>query len=270
MDEPAGFTTAAPTSVVRDDGYDVCGTRATAHGYSAVPAASLGFHAMRILLGEPPGLFRDSIRSLLNEVASGDGTQPQIDEAATVEEATRAAHARPGVAILSAALPPDGGLRAAVAIARIAPECRIVLLSDEHDRASLIRAVQAGATGFVARVGPLSDLIAAFVAAMRGEAYVPAPMLEGVLRKAAGHPSDAGDPVSRIDRLTDREREVLAGLVMGDGSAQLGSRLGISPETARTHVQNVLSKLGVHSRLEAVALARRSGQIELWATRGMP
>ncbi|HVL90704.1 MAG TPA: response regulator transcription factor [Actinomycetota bacterium] len=225
---------------------------------------------MRILLGEPPGLFRDSIRALLREVGSVDGSSPQIIEASTVEEAARAAHQRPEVAILAASLPPEGGLRAAAAISRVVPGCRIVVLSDGHDRASLIRAVQAGATGFVARVGPLSDLIAAFVAATRGEAYVPAPMLEGILRKAAGHLPSADDPAARIERLTEREREVLAGLALGDGSAALGERLGISPETARTHVQNVLSKLGVHSRLEAVALARRTGLLELWQVGDQP
>ncbi len=65
-----------------------------------------------------------------------------------------------------------------------------------------------------------------------------------------------------MERLTERERQVLAGLVVGDGNGQLARRLGISPETARTHIQHILRKLGVHSRLEAAALGRLSGVVE--------
>lgn len=217
---------------------------------------------MKILLGEPPGVFRDSVRSLLR----AELLEPIVTEVSTVDEAHRAAaSARPEIALLSASLPNEGGLSAADRIARAVPACRIVLVTDQRDHALLIRGVQVGATGFIARKGPLSDLLAAIAAAGRGEAYVPSIMLEGILRKAAGKSLDADGPADRIERLTDREWQVLAGLALGDGNERLGERLGISPQTARTHVQNVLAKLGVHSRLEAAALARRSGLLEPWA-----
>src|SRR5258708_39761477 len=100
---------------------------------------------MRILLAEPIGIFRDSVRSVLGTgPAAFDGTEPTVVEASTAAEAERsAAAAPPDIALISATLPPDGGLSASAAIARVAPKCRIVLVADERDEAFLVRAVRA-------------------------------------------------------------------------------------------------------------------------------
>lgn len=216
---------------------------------------------MRILLAERPGLFRDTLHGLVRWELEGHGDNTaEVETAETVSQARETASSfQPEIILISMELPTTGGISAIEVVARVAPEGRIVLVAEEGDHLLLMRAVRAGAIGFVARRDQTSDLRAAVSAAARGLASIPPSMLRGVLRRAAGCPDEPDEPSARVERLTDRERQVLTALAAGIGNRALGEILGISPHTARTHVQNLLPKLGVHSRLEAAAIARRSG-----------
>jgi DNA-binding NarL/FixJ family response regulator len=115
-------------------------------------------------------------------------------------------------------------------------------------------ALESGAAGFVTRAGPLGDLITAIRSVHRGEAMVPPMMLGPLLAALIRRRREQAVVLQRISMLTRREREVLVLVCRGADSRTIAEALVISPETARTHVQNVLSKLGVHSRIEAAAL----------------
>src|ERR671918_729742 len=105
----------------------------------------------------------------------------------------------------------------------------------------------------------LTDLIDAIRAVHRGDTLIPARMLGDLLGRLIDRRQQQSDAVRRIGRLTTREREVLNLLAQGGDNDTIAQALVISPQTARTHIQNVLVKLGVHSRLEAAALAIRNG-----------
>jgi DNA-binding NarL/FixJ family response regulator len=114
--------------------------------------------------------------------------------------------------------------------------------------------MQAGASGYLTKATPLAQLIEATRAVLRGETIVPPAMLGDLLSQLIQSRERQNDVLRKLSRLTRREREVLALLVEGADNDLVAQRLVISPETARTHIQNILSKLDVHSRLEALAL----------------
>jgi DNA-binding NarL/FixJ family response regulator len=160
---------------------------------------------------------------------------------------------RPDLAVLDAGLPNGDGVRAASLIKARVPECRILVLTESEDQQTLIEALEVGATGYLTKECPLQDLIDATRAIYRGETLVPGQMLGPLLARLIRRRREQDDAIRRASRLTRREREVLALLADGAGNGSIAQSLVISPETARTHITNLLQKLGVHSRLEAAA-----------------
>lgn len=132
---------------------------------------------------------------------------------------------------------------------------RVAVLSDTAREEVLLAAVEAGADGYLTRDMDLDGLLRALRRIGRGEAVVPPLMLGSLLRNLINRRREADAALLRFSRLSRREREVLELLVEGADQESMSEILSISPQTARTHIQNVLSKLEVHSRLEAVALA---------------
>jgi DNA-binding NarL/FixJ family response regulator len=171
-------------------------------------------------------------------------------------EATRT---QPDVALLDANLPNSDGLRTAAAIAEQVPTCRLIMLSDHEDEEILIAALEAGADGYLTKSSPIADLIDMTRRVSAGETIVPPQMLGALLGRLIRRRREHDDALRLIGRLTRRERDVLGLLAQGADNAGIAQPLVISPETARTHVQNVLSKLGVHSRLEAAAFVTQNG-----------
>jgi DNA-binding NarL/FixJ family response regulator len=108
----------------------------------------------------------------------------------------------------------------------------------------------------------MSQLIHVTRAVRRGETIVPSTMLGNLLTRLMRRRQEQDEAYRHISRLTPREREVLRLLVEGRGTEAIAMTLVISPQTARTHIQNILAKLGVHSRLEAAALVNETGVLE--------
>ncbi|CAM5736798.1 transcriptional regulator [Streptomyces badius] len=138
------------------------------------------------------------------------------------------------------------------------PGVRSVVLAEKDDPRAAARALQAGASGWVAKDCSLQRLLSVIRGVPRDETHLPPALLTGVLRQltAAKHRSESE---RLVESLTPREHEVLRCMVAGLGRKAVAERLFLSPHTVRTHMQNVLGKLGVHSTLAAVALARRAG-----------
>ncbi|MFB6607991.1 LuxR C-terminal-related transcriptional regulator [Streptomyces noursei] len=139
------------------------------------------------------------------------------------------------------------------------PYLRTVVLADRDDPRRAAAALQAGASGWVAKDSSLSRLLAVIRGVLRDETHLPPALLTGVLRELTAARKHRSESERLVESLTPREREVLRCMVAGLGRKAVAERLFLSPHTVRTHMQNVLGKLGVHSTLAAVALARRAG-----------
>lgn len=213
---------------------------------------------IRILVADEQSLFREAVRSVLEDQPdmvvvgeAGDGLQ-------AVAEAERC---QPDVVMLDASLPNCDGIRATSLIRDRAPVSRILILCGEEDGRVLVEALEAGANGFLSKGAPVSQLIEVARSVSRGETFIPPRMMDGLVSRLIRRKHELDEAHRHLSRLTRREQEVLRLLADGADNQRIAQALVISPQTARTHVQNVLGKLGVHSRLEAAAFATRSG---LW------
>jgi two-component system NarL family response regulator len=138
------------------------------------------------------------------------------------------------------------------------PSCRVLILAGQADLRSLMDSLEAGADGYLTKDRPLADLVDAVRALGRGESVVPPTMLGKLIDRLLHRRREQDDAFRRLAQLSRREREVLALLAAGCDNNAIAQTLIISPQTARTHIQNVLKKLRVHSRLEAAAFVRRN------------
>jgi DNA-binding NarL/FixJ family response regulator len=215
--------------------------------------------SVRILLADEQSLFREAVRVVLTAESDLVVVGEAKDGLQAIAEAERT---RPDVAMLDASLPNCDGIRATLLIKERVPECRILVLGDDENQDTLIDALSAGANGYLTKESPLSDLLAATRALHRGETLIPPRMLGGLLARLIARQREQDMAIKRISKLSRREREVLGLLVDGSDNDRIAQALVISPETARTHIQNVLSKLGVHSRLEAAAFVVQNGLLD--------
>ena len=214
---------------------------------------------VRVLLADAHSLFREALSAALAGQPDLAVVAEAEDGLEAVGEATRM---EPEVAVLDADLPNCEGVRAARLIRERVPGCRVVLLASEEEQDMLADAIDAGVNAYLTKASPLADLVDAIRAVHRGDTLVPARMLGGLLDRLVNRRREQSDAVRRMGRLTPREREVLALLAQGGDNDSIARDLVISPQTARTHIQNVLVKLGVHSRLEAAAVAIRNGLLD--------
>ncbi|GAA2456321.1 response regulator transcription factor [Streptomyces macrosporus] len=152
-----------------------------------------------------------------------------------------------------------GGLALVSRIHTAHPDTRTVVLAERDDPRRAAAALQAGASGWVAKDSSLSRLLQVVRGVLRGETHLPPALLTGVLRELTANRRHRTESERLVESLTPREHEVLRCMVAGLGRKAVAERLYLSPHTVRTHMQNVLGKLGVHSTLAAVALARRAG-----------
>lgn len=180
------------------------------------------------------------------------------DGEAVVEEASDRA---PDVALIDLQMPGVNGLEASRRIRQASPGTAVVILTGTEDRLAVGRAVQAGAHGFLRKTEAVADLADAVRRAHRGEAVNPSEEIEGALRRLRRRRERDTDMARRLERLTPREVEVLQLMADGLPSDRIAAELDLSRHTLRTHVQNILTKLGVHSKLDAIVMAIRFGTI---------
>ncbi len=153
----------------------------------------------------------------------------------------------------------SGGASLLAAAQQRCPGIRSVMLAAYDDPFQAAQALAAGACGWVAKDSSLARLLQVVRGVFRDETHVPPALLTGVLRELTRERRHRDEHERLVESLTPRELEVLRCMLAGLGRKAVAERLYLSPHTVRTHMQNVLSKLGVHSTLAAVALARRAG-----------
>ncbi|MFL7890420.1 MAG: LuxR C-terminal-related transcriptional regulator [Anaerolineales bacterium] len=167
----------------------------------------------------------------------------------------------PDVLLLDVGLPDGSGLDLIPDVKQISPDTNIVVLTSLKDETTLMRVVDSGISGFVSKDSQLSDLLITIRKAAEGEIVMPTSLLVGLLMrmprdKAASYQDDKG-----WERLTTREQEVLERLAAGKSGDEIAEELHIAPLTVRTHIRNLMAKMGVHSRLEAVTFGMKNGLI---------
>lgn len=177
----------------------------------------------------------------------------------------------PEVCLFGTAAPAEPGAFGAVArIKRERPGVAVVVLGPVPDPRGIAAAFAAGASGYVRHDERIEGVERAMAKARTGEVAVAQPLLQGAfaeLLNPAQQPDDEG--MRLLELLTPREIEVLVRVAEGEDTRLIAAGMRIAPSTARTHVQRVLMKLGVGSRLEAAALAARTGLLDRAAAPGL-
>jgi two-component system nitrate/nitrite response regulator NarL len=166
----------------------------------------------------------------------------------------------PDICLLDVNFPGGTSVSTVARMREVAPRTKVVMLSGDSAPELVARAVEAGAAGFVRKGESIARLVEELELALEGHLAVE----PGLLQRALRSKDRREDPLWAVSYLTDREWQVLRCIVDGHTTAQIANLLGVRGSTARTHVQNVLTKLGVHSRLQAAALVAAHGSAEMW------
>lgn len=213
---------------------------------------------IRVLLVDDQQLLTDALTRLLDQEADIS----VVGVAASLEALGRVPAARVDVALMDYRLPDGTGAEATRMVRARWPLARVIMLTAISDDETVLDSIQAGADGYLTKDRAIEEVVAAVRAARAGEILLPrSVVLEIAARVSAAR---VGGDTRRVARtaLTPRELEVLRALVEGLSAREICARLFIAPNTLRTHTQNIITKLQVHSKLEAVAFALRNGLVE--------
>src|SRR5215213_9907687 len=217
----------------------------------------------RVFLADCQPLFNEALEALITR----DGTNEVVGQASAVPQL------KPDLFVIDAGLALGSRPTLVEQILTELPDTKVILLAQDTDIDLLLHAIRAGAVGVVGKKSGTQTVLRAVQAVLDGEGVVPRAMLPQLFRRLL----DMGDRATDapLNRLSPREREVLALLGRGWSNAQIGRELYISPHTVRTHVQNILQKLEMHSKLEAATFAmqhelatRRPSATEVGRQRG--
>jgi DNA-binding NarL/FixJ family response regulator len=185
-----------------------------------------------------------------------------VGEAATGAEAVaQAERLRPDVVLMDVRMPEMDGLEATRLITATPLAPKVVMLTTFDLDDYVYEALRAGASGFLLKDSPRHDLIAAIRAAAAGDALLAPSVTRRLIEAFARRPPEATPSPSQLASLTARERDVLLLLARGRSNAEIAVALFVSEATVKTHVGNVLAKLGLRDRVQAVILAYETGLV---------
>jgi len=209
--------------------------------------------AISVLVVDEERIFADVVAAQLE-------AEDDIEVIAAVDPGTHGEFLRAGrhadVVLLDADLADDAAITLCQELTRLGS--RVVMLSDTSGPERIVACLRAGASGWVRKDESFNYLLTVVRGTMRGETWLPPAETGMVLRLLMRAQEQQQEDDTLLAALTPREREVLACLADGDGRRDVAERLYLSANTVRTHLQNLMAKLGVHSTLEAVALTRRA------------
>lgn len=213
---------------------------------------------MRILIADDHALFRDGLRSLL--VAQGHEV---VGEAKNGRDAVALARElNPDLVLMDLQMPELDGIEATRLIAAASPGMKVVILTASEEETKLFDAIKSGAQGYLLKNLEADEFFDMLDRAQRGEPALTPALAKKLLQEFA-RPAEVATPAAEEDALTAREREVLELMVEGvTSNRRLAKRLGLSENTVKFHVRNILDKLRLHNRAEVVGYALRHGMVD--------
>jgi two-component system nitrate/nitrite response regulator NarL len=167
------------------------------------------------------------------------------------------------VAIVDLALPDGDGIELIEKLSAVHPQVMTLVLSASLEASRFARAIEAGAAGVLHKSTPIKNIVDAVRRLKAGEALLSSGEVIEMLRLVSRERQEKQEALQAIEKLSARERELLWALAEGLESREIAERLNITVETERTHMVNILHKLGVHSRLQALVFAARHGLVEI-------
>ena len=210
---------------------------------------------IRVLIADDHAVVREGLRAFL---ALQDDVEV-VGEAADGEEAVQAVvRLQPDVALVDLVMPRVDGLEAIKRIRALDAATRVIVLTSFADEDKMLPAVRAGAVGYLLKDVAPQDLVAAIRTVHGGETLLHPAVVRELVREVAG---DGLQPPAD-NPLTPREREVLALIARGRANKAIAFELGVAEKTVKTHVSNILAKLGVSDRTQAALYAVREGLVD--------
>lgn len=210
----------------------------------------------RALIVDDHKLFAEAIRPLLLQA----GMEVVGIAMSEVEAMEAVREHNPDIVIMDLGLPDSNGIDVGSRIMEEYPQTKVVIVTALHDPKSVRDALRAGCSGYLTKDTPAAQFVSSLGQILSGDVVLP----QRLAYRALGAPSpDEENARLRASQLTSREKEVLALLIRGAGSPEIAEALCVSVNTVRTHIQNVLTKLQVHTRLEAAAFAVRYAIVPL-------
>jgi DNA-binding NarL/FixJ family response regulator len=217
---------------------------------------------IRVLIVDDHALFRRGLEMVLAEESDIELVGEASDGAEAVE---KAGEALPDVVLMDIRMPKSSGIEACRAMKEVAPSAKIVMLTISDEEGDLFEAIRAGASGYLLKDIPYDEVADVVRAVHGGQSLINPSMAAKLLTEfAALAKRDEGERTQQVPapKLTDREMEVLRLVARGMNNRDIAKELFISENTVKNHVRNILEKLQIHSRMEAVMIAVREKLIE--------
>jgi two-component system NarL family response regulator len=222
----------------------------------------------RVLIVDDHALFRRGLQMVLD----AEEDIEVVGEAADGQQALeRAEELMPDVVLMDVRMPRRSGIEATRAIRDALPHVRIIMLTVSDEEADLYEAIKAGASGYLLKEISTDEVPEAIRSVVSGQSRISPSMASKLLTEFAAWSKRTGPPGVNAPTLTERELEVLRLVAQGLANRDIAEQLFISENTVKNHVRNILDKLRLHSRMEAVVYAVRENLLDLSdATRTRP
>jgi DNA-binding NarL/FixJ family response regulator len=231
---------------------------------AAGPSASgagLVVEPIRVLVVDDHALFRRGLQMVLEQEPDIEVVEEASDGA---EAIAKAAEALPDIVLMDVRMPRRGGIDACTAIHETVPSAKIIMLTISDEEADLYDAIKAGAMGYLLKEISIEEVAAAIRAVHGGQSLISPSMASKLLTEFASMIKKTDDRQQvPTPRLTDREMEVLKLVAKGMNNRDIAKQLFISENTVKNHIRNILEKLQLHSRMEAVVYAVREKLLEI-------
>lgn len=213
--------------------------------------------AIRILIADDHTLMRQGLRHILE---SHDDFEIVAEASSGIEAVEAARSFKPDVAVVDVAMKELNGIEATAQMLKHSPHTAILILSMYSDERYVLRAVKAGARGYLLKNSAGDELIQAILAVQKGTAFF-SPAVAQIFQNGFARLRDARDMQDRFELLTDRERQIYQLLAEGNSNKDIANRLMLSLHTVETHRWRLMEKLDLHSTADLVLSAVRRGLV---------